>query len=146
MIPDENFSQLYFPTVVWLLELLELLLASRLDTNNWITPNEIILKTMNFKRVYSYPIFHFLIGSYKSQDSTFIMQILGCSLRIYFCTGKLYRSAQDLYKKCWIMTNIRSYTGNETRKVAKARMFIIPWHPLFRLILLSARFRIRRAY
>ena len=53
---------------------------------------------------------------YRSQYSKFNIKILGCSLRIYFFTVKLYRSAQDLYKKCRIPTSIRSCKGNETWK------------------------------
>ena len=61
------------------------------------------------------PMFISCAGSYRSQDSSFLIQILYCSLRIYFFKGKMYWSAQDQqYKKYWILTPIRSYTGNET--------------------------------
>ena len=39
-------------------------------------------------------------GSNRSQDSTFLIQTLGCSLTINFFTWKLYRSVQDMYMKC----------------------------------------------
>ena len=63
------------------------------------------------------PMSNYFILLYRCQDWTFLIQILGCSLRIYFFTGKLYRSAQDLYKKCWTPTPIRFCTGNETWEV-----------------------------
>ena len=75
------------------------------------------------KRLY-FPSLFSCIGSYRSRGSIFLTQILVGSLRIYFCTRKLHRSAKDLY-----LTPIRSCKGNETyvifrKNVSPPRVYV----------------------
>ena len=78
--------------------------------------DSLILNKNNFKKNYRIPCYISWIRILQESGFNISYTDLRGSLRIYFCRGTLYRSALDLYKKCWILTHIRSCIGNETYK------------------------------